>query len=112
MSTTLTTDHHADPRPHPHAAAGPDAAAADPAASAEAAARDALLRCWVRETGVPVPDSGEVRFPLAALGLRITAPVRYRSPTGCHHFGAPRLSYPDGPAGAALDPVTLAALLA
>jgi siderophore synthetase component len=120
MTTTLTTDNPPDPppttpRPTAGNAAGPDAAGGDAAGAAATAARDALLRCWVRETGVPVPDSGEVAFPLPALGLRITVPVRYRSPTGCHHFGAPRLSYldgPDGPAGAALDPVTLAALLA
>lgn len=81
-----------------------------PGMLADAAARDALLRCWVRETGIPVPATGTVLIPLPGLGLRLTVPVLYRSATGCHHFGEPTIEGA-APDSAPLDPVTLAALL-
>ncbi|MFD5269368.1 IucA/IucC family protein [Streptomyces sp. NPDC058335] len=73
----------ADPLHHP-----------DPHQAAQAAAVENLLRCWVRETGLPAPDDGVLRIPLPASGTALLAPVRYWSPTGWHRFGPPR------PAGA------------
>jgi siderophore synthetase component len=93
------------------AGVGPAAMAvpAEGPSPADVATRDALLRCWTRETGIPVPAAGDITVPLPALGLRLTVPVHYRSATGCHRFGEPTLH---GTAGSGLDPVTLAALLA
>lgn len=76
--------------------------------SADAATRDALLRCWTRETGTEVPPSGELTLPLRRLGVTLTVPVAYRSATGCHRFGPVRPA--DG--SIPVDAVTLAALLA
>lgn len=74
---------------------------------ADRAGTEGLLRCWVRETGVEVPDAGEVlEMPLRASGTSLYADVRYRSDTGCHRFDAVRVR--DAPATA----VTVAALLA
>ncbi|MER5429085.1 IucA/IucC family protein [Streptomyces sp. NPDC002588] len=82
----------------------------DPHTAATAAATENLLRCWVREAGLPAPDNGTLRVPLPTSGTALLAPVRYWSPTGWHRFGPPRL------AGAPeqsppVDAVTLAALL-
>lgn len=75
---------------------------------ANALAVQALLRCWVRETRVPIPANGEVlEIALHVAGVRITAGVRYRSATGWHRFGPARLS-----SGTAVDATLLAALLA
>ncbi|MGV9558118.1 IucA/IucC family protein [Streptomyces sp. NPDC003522] len=89
----------ADPLHHP-----------DPRRAAQAAAVENLLRCWVRETGLPAPEDGVLRIPLPATGTALLVPVRYWSPTGWHRFGPPR------PAGAPehsapVDAVVLAALL-
>jgi hypothetical protein len=35
-----------------------------PAEVADAAATEQLLRCWVRETGQPLPPEGELRIAL------------------------------------------------
>ncbi|MFJ5772609.1 IucA/IucC family protein [Streptomyces sp. NPDC093094] len=83
----------------------------DPRAAAQAAATENLLRCWVRETGLPAPADGILRIPLPASATALLVPVPYWSPTGWHRFGAPSL---DGaPASAStVAAVTLAALLA
>ncbi|MFJ9726751.1 IucA/IucC family protein [Streptomyces sp. NPDC101209] len=83
----------------------------DPSVVADAAAVESLLRCWVRETGVTVPDGGVLRLPLPASGTELRVPVRHRSPTGWHRFGLPRFAgAPDRVPPA--DAVTVAALLA
>ncbi|WP_190019496.1 IucA/IucC family protein [Streptomyces hiroshimensis] len=82
----------------------------DPAVAADAAAVENLLRCWVRETGVPRPGGPELHLPLAASGTALRVPVAYWSAAGWHRFGPPALA--DGPGDApAVDAVTLAALL-
>jgi siderophore synthetase component len=74
---------------------------------ADRAALDGLLRCWVRETGTPVPAEGEVlELPLQASRTCLRADVRYRSEVGHHRFGAVRLG-----SGAPVTAVTVAALL-
>ncbi|MCX5268589.1 IucA/IucC family siderophore biosynthesis protein [Streptomyces sp. NBC_00199] len=83
----------------------------DPHTAAQAAAVENLLRCWVRETGLPAPADGVLRVPLPASGAALLVPVLYWSPTGMHRFGLPRL------AGAPeqtppVDAVMVAALLA
>ncbi|MEU8543337.1 IucA/IucC family protein [Streptomyces sp. NPDC048717] len=82
----------------------------DPARAADSAATENLLRCWVRENGLPAPGGTTLRVPLTASGATLLVPVHHWSPTGWHRFGTPVL---DGlPAGApAVDAVTLAALL-
>ncbi|MFF4805169.1 IucA/IucC family protein [Streptomyces sp. NPDC001351] len=83
----------------------------DPHTAAEAAAVENLLRCWVREAGLPAPEDGTVRIPLPASGTALLAPVHYWSPTGWHRFGLPFLA--DAPAHSRpADAVTIAALLA
>ncbi|MFJ5215118.1 IucA/IucC family protein [Streptomyces sp. NPDC088354] len=82
--------------------------AGDPYAVADAAGTEALLRCWVRETGLPAPQGGTLCVPLPATGTELRVPVRHWSPTGHHLFGPPRLAA----AGQAVGAVTLAALLA
>ncbi|MGW3105706.1 IucA/IucC family protein [Streptomyces sp. NPDC001100] len=83
----------------------------DPGTAAQAAAVENLLRCWVREVNLPVPDDGTLRIPLPASGTVLHAQVHYWSPTGWHRFGPPYLS--DAPHSAPpADAVTVAALLA
>ncbi|WP_372410070.1 IucA/IucC family siderophore biosynthesis protein [Streptomyces luteireticuli] len=82
----------------------------DPGAAADSAARDNLLRCWVRETGVPRPRGNCLQLPLPAAGVTLHVPVRYWSATGAHRFGAPTPTGAPGDAPA-LDAVALAALL-
>ncbi|MBW8796767.1 MAG: iron transporter [Streptomyces sp.] len=82
----------------------------DPYIAAEAAAVENLLRCWVRETNLPTPDTGTLRIPLPGSGTALVTPVRHWSPTGWHRFGTPRLAgAPD--TAPPVDAVTLAALL-
>ncbi|MFG3268260.1 IucA/IucC family protein [Streptomyces bobili] len=82
----------------------------DPHQSAQAAAVENLLRCWVRERGLPAPDDGVLRIPLPATGTALLAPVRYWSPTGWHRFGPPRPA--DAPEHCApADAIMVAALL-
>ncbi|MFK0157978.1 IucA/IucC family protein [Streptomyces sp. NPDC090493] len=82
----------------------------DPHVAAQAAAVENLLRCWVRETDLPAPDTGTLRIPLPASGTAVITPVRHWSPTGWHRFGPPRLAgAPD--TAPTVDAVTLAALL-
>ncbi|MEU1818576.1 IucA/IucC family protein [Streptomyces roseifaciens] len=82
----------------------------DPGLAADAAAVENLLRCWVRETGVPRPGGSELHLPLPASGTALRVPVTYWSAVGWHRFGPPALA--DAPEDApAVDAVTLAALL-
>ncbi|MGJ5985298.1 IucA/IucC family protein [Streptomyces acidiscabies] len=100
------------PASAPHSLPAPAPAAGHPAphATAQAAATENLLRCWVRETSVPPPDTDHLRIPLPSSGLTLLVPVHYWSPTGLHRFGPPTLA--DAPAPAPpLDAITLAALL-
>ncbi|MGW2616818.1 IucA/IucC family protein [Streptomyces sp. NPDC001500] len=83
----------------------------DPHTAAQAAAVESLLRCWVRETGLPAPDDGVLRVRLPASGVALLVPVRYWSPTGWHRFGLPRLVDASEQAPPA-DAVMIAALLA
>lgn len=69
------------------------------------AATEGLLRCWVRENALRLSGDPAV-FDFTVSGVRVTAPVLYRSPTGHHRFGTPRL-----PSGAAVSAVTLATLI-
>ncbi len=57
---------------------------------ADIAACNALLRCWVTEQGIPVPETGSVSLPLSNGGV-VRAVVEYRSAVGQHRFGAVRL---------------------
>ncbi|WKU47396.1 IucA/IucC family protein [Streptomyces sp. VNUA116] len=82
----------------------------DPAVAADAAAVENLLRCWIRETGVPRPDGPVLHLPLTASGTALQVPVTYWSATGWHRLGRPALA--DAPDDApAVDAITLAALL-
>ncbi|GGW67278.1 hypothetical protein GCM10010340_51910 [Streptomyces griseoloalbus] len=82
----------------------------DPHRVAQAAAMENLLRCWVRETGLPAPDGDILRILLPSSGTALLVPVLYWSPTGWHRFGLPYLA--DAPAPAPpVDAVLLAALL-
>ncbi|MFI5796944.1 IucA/IucC family protein [Streptomyces sp. NPDC051677] len=83
----------------------------DPRTAAQAAAVENLLRCWVREAGLPAPDDGTLRVPLPASGVTLLAAVHYWSPTGWHRFGLPRLAGAPEQSPPA-DAVTVAALLA
>ncbi|WP_327288371.1 IucA/IucC family protein [Streptomyces sp. NBC_01198] len=107
-------------RPHfpmpagtPHSAApagsGPDPLQhPDAYRAADAAATDNLLRCWVRERGLPRPADSVLRISLPASGIEARAAVRHWSPTGHHRFGPARPTT----AGPALTAVELSALLA
>ncbi|WUO26667.1 iron transporter [Streptomyces sp. NBC_00287] len=70
-----------------------------------------LLRCWVRETGLPAPSDGTLRIPLPTSGTALVVPVHYWSPTGWHRFGLPHLAGTPEQSPPA-DAVTVAALLA
>ncbi|MFE6287334.1 IucA/IucC family protein [Streptomyces sp. NPDC057877] len=89
----------ADPMNHP-----------DPHTVANTAAVETLLRCWVREAGLPAPADGTLRVPLRATGITLLATVHYWSPTGWHRFGPLYLADATEPS-APVDAVTLAALL-
>ncbi|MCI3238097.1 MULTISPECIES: IucA/IucC family protein [Streptomyces] len=83
----------------------------DPGTAANAATVENLLRCWVREAGVPAPDDDTLRIPLPASATALLVPVHHWSPTGWHRFGLPRFA--DAPEKSRpADAVTIAALLA
>ena len=63
------------------------------------AARDAVLRCWVRERGIAVPAAGTLATD------EIEAEVEYRSATGHHRFSSVRIGQSE------VDAATLAAAL-
>ncbi|MCX5010234.1 hypothetical protein OG765_04420 [Streptomyces sp. NBC_00555] len=112
MSTTAAAS---TPTPTP-APAQDQAAGADPLhaldarGAAEHAHIEALLRCWLLETGTPVAP-GPLRIELPTAGLALVTEVTHRSPTGLHRFAPARLEGPGGPLGASADPVTAVALL-
>ncbi len=76
------------------------------AVAAERAAVDGLLRCWIRETGQRLPDTGDLRMDLPASGTSLHAVVDYRSPAGFHRFGDVTLG-----TGTPVGAVALATLL-
>lgn len=78
-----------------------------PSVTADAATTENLLRCWVRETGVPQPEDGVLRLDLPASGAVVQAPVLHWSAVGWHRFGPARLS-----TGSPLAAPALAALIA
>ncbi|MGN9795428.1 IucA/IucC family protein [Streptomyces sp. OZ13] len=82
----------------------------DPRRAADTATVENLLRCWVRENGLPRPEEDVLRVPLDASGTALLVPVRYWSATGWHRFGAPTLQGSPHEATRA-DAVTVAALL-
>lgn len=84
--------------------------ALDPRGAAEHAHVEALLRCWLRETGREV-EAGPLRVELPTAGLALVTEVTHRSPTGWHRFAPVRLEGPGGPLGTTADPVTAVALL-
>ncbi|WP_336321826.1 IucA/IucC family protein [Streptomyces lavendofoliae] len=84
---------------------------ADARGAAEHAHIEALLRCWLRETGTPVA-AGPLRVELPTTGLALVTEVTHCSPTGWHRFAPARLEGPGGPLGPSADPVTAVALLA
>lgn len=69
--------------------------------AADAAATDALLRCWMRETGTAVTATGSLlALALPACGVVLNAGVRHRSPSGWHRFERPRFAATGALAGA------------
>ncbi|PPK92333.1 siderophore synthetase component [Kineococcus xinjiangensis] len=75
-------------------------------ARARTEALHVLLRCWLRETGVDVPDRGTVRLDLPATGRLLDVEVLRRSPSGAHALGECRVAGAGG-----LDLAEVAALL-
>jgi hypothetical protein len=63
--------------------------------AAEHAHLEALLRCWLRETGAEVRP-GPLRVTLPATGLSLVAEVLHASDTDWHRFGPVRLQRADG----------------
>ncbi|MFD3540091.1 IucA/IucC family protein [Streptomyces sp. NPDC058662] len=105
MSVTATS-----PRPGPGTGPGGPLDGPDARGAAEHAHIEALLRCWLLETGTPVA-AGPLRIELPTAGLTLVTEVTHRSPTGWHRFGPTRLEGPGGPLGETADPVTTVALL-
>jgi siderophore synthetase component len=79
-----------------------------PAALSADAHRNAILRCWTRETGTPV-SAGPLTIDLP--GGSLTAEVTHASATGWHRFSAVWLA-PDGSAGRTPEPDELVRLFA
>ncbi|MDJ0461026.1 IucA/IucC family protein [Streptomyces sp. H27-C3] len=75
---------------------------------ADSAAAESLLRCWVRETGVPRPAGDVLRLDLPATGTAVEVPVAYWSAVGWHRFGQARVAG----VGTPLAAPALAALIA
>ena len=94
----------------------------DPAERADDATVQALLNCYLRETGgyevheepvagVDPGPEGLLRKPLPAQGIDLLAPLAYRSPTERHLFQTPvRYHLPDGSVQP-IDAATLASLV-
>jgi siderophore synthetase component len=64
-----------------------DTGAAAHRGAADRLASEALLRCWIRERGVPRPAGDALDLDLGSSTLRV--PVEYWSPTGMHRLGRP-----------------------
>ncbi|MEE4545516.1 IucA/IucC family protein [Streptomyces sp. V4-01] len=71
----------------------------EPYGVADAAGAEALLRCWVRETGVGRPADGTLRMALPASGTAVWTAVRHWSATGHHRFGPVRVGAGPSPVG-------------
>ncbi|WP_323185495.1 IucA/IucC family protein [Kitasatospora sp. NBC_01287] len=112
MSTALTGAPATVPRQLDQWAESDPLLHQDPAVAAEQAGMEALLRCWCRETGARPGEDGVLRIPVLDGAARLLAAVRYWSPCGWHRFGPAVLAPGQADDGAALDPVTAAALLA
>nr|WP_232246604.1 IucA/IucC family protein [Kitasatospora mediocidica] len=84
----------------------------DPAVAAGQAAVEALLRCWVRETGAAPDQDGVLRIPVLGGTARLLADVRHWSLCGWHRFGPAVLAPGVAESGVPVDAVTAAALLA
>ncbi|MGW5849695.1 IucA/IucC family protein [Streptomyces sp. NPDC055254] len=97
-------------RPGPASGPGGPLHGPDARGAAEHAHIEALLRCWLLETGTPV-EAGPLRIELPTAGLTLVTEVTHRSPTGWHRFGPTLLEGPGGPLGDTADPVTTVALL-
>lgn len=82
----------------------------DPRGAAEHAHVEALLRCWLRETGTTV-EAGPLRVELPRCGFALETEVVHCSPTGWHRFAPVRVLGAGGPLGAA-DPVLAVAVVA
>jgi siderophore synthetase component len=76
---------------------------------AEHAHLEALIRCWLRETGIAVSE-GPLRIDLPATGLALVTEVTHRSSTDLHRFGPVRLARGLADLGPA-DPVVATALI-
>lgn len=63
----------------------------DPRRVAEHAHAESLLRCWTRETGLPL-HPGPLELKLDSVGAVLCTEVRYCSPAGWHRFGPVRLA--------------------
>ncbi|MGH3950435.1 MAG: IucA/IucC family protein [Pseudonocardiaceae bacterium] len=79
--------------------------------AAEHAHLEALLRCWLRETGTPVA-AGPLRVEFPATGLALVTDVVHCSPTGWHRFAAVRMEGPLGGLGETADPVVAVSMVA
>ncbi|MFG2286596.1 IucA/IucC family protein [Streptomyces sp. NPDC048595] len=99
--------------PAPSGPTGPDPLDdADALRAGDAAAMETLLRAYVRETGTDVPATGQaLLLDLPASRLTLSVPVRYRSATGWHRFGAPRLAAAGDGSGLPADASLVAAAL-
>lgn len=87
--------------------------ALDPLQAADAAASEALLRCWIRETNTPLPAAGtELELVLPVSGVTLTVPVLHRSQTDWHRLGRPRFAATGVLAGAGAVAGLLAAEVA
>ncbi|NJP68231.1 IucA/IucC family protein [Streptomyces spiramenti] len=109
MNATPTTGYA--PAPGTPAAVPDPLHGAEPRAAAEHAHLEALLRCWLAETGHPVA-AGPLTVRLPSTGTTLTTEVTHASATGWHRFGPVRLHGPAGPLGDTADPVTAVALVA
>ncbi|HEX8705441.1 MAG TPA: IucA/IucC family protein [Myxococcaceae bacterium] len=72
---------------------------------------EALLRCWLSETGTPVRP-GPLRLPLPGTGLSLITEVIHCSPSGWHRFGPVLLEGTANRPVMDADPVLAVALVA
>jgi len=55
--------------------------------AADALSAEVLLRCWVRESRIPVPTGGPMRLAFPASGMTVEVDVDAWSAVGWHRFG-------------------------
>ncbi|SDN70167.1 IucA/IucC family protein [Allokutzneria albata] len=99
-TTTEAVVLQADPLDHP-----------DARATAEHAHLEALLRCWLQETGVEVLP-GPLSVELPSSGLALVTEVTHCSATGWHRFAPVRIRRGDGGELSPADPVLAVNLIA